>query len=123
MNLAKTWQAVCARLLPVGEPKRAKAPTQPPSTTPKKEKEITMNNPQNWNRIIAGALAAGAVTVAGFGLATGTAHAADIAPHRWCPGQPMPHSNPPLTWNMRVCHEYQATPGGRLVEGAPTNRH
>lgn len=82
-----------------------------------------MNTPQNWNRIIAGALAADAVTVAGFGLTTGTAHAADIAPRRWCPGQPMPHSNPPLTWNMGVYHEFHAIPGGRLAAGPPTNRH
>jgi hypothetical protein len=88
MNLAKTWQAVYARLLPVGEPKRAKAPTQSPSTTPKKEKEITMNNPQNWNRISAGALAAGAGTVAGFGLATGTAKRRTLRRAGGAPGNP-----------------------------------
>lgn len=82
-----------------------------------------MNTPQNWKRTMVGALLSGGIALAGFGLATGTAHATDIAPHRWCPGQPMPHSNPPLTWNMRVCHEYHAIPGGRLVEGPSTARH
>jgi hypothetical protein len=89
----------------------------------KKRKEETMNTSENLHRIIAGVLAAGAITVAGFGLATGTAHAADVASHRWCPGQPMPHSNPPLNWNMRICHEFHAIPGGVLVEGPSTNRH
>ena len=81
-----------------------------------------MNTSQNMRRIIAGALAAGALTVAGFGLATGTAHAMDVAPHQWCPGQPAPQSNPPLSWYMRVCQAYHAIPGELLVE-TPAARH
>ncbi|HWX98718.1 MAG TPA: hypothetical protein VNY55_02250 [Mycobacterium sp.] len=47
-----------------------------------------MNNPQNWNRISAGALAAGAGTVAGFGLATGTAKRRTLRRSGGAPGNP-----------------------------------
>jgi hypothetical protein len=69
------------------------------------------------HRIIAGALLAGGVAVAGLGLGVGTAQASpgDL---RWCPGDPppkalqrMPDGSTIVTtvnpaWDTNVCHDY-----------------
>jgi len=82
-----------------------------------------MDTPQNWKRMIAGALLTGGVAVAGLNLATGTANAMHVGPHQWCPGQAIPYSNPPLTWDMNVCHNYHQVSDGHLVEGRLAKHH
>jgi hypothetical protein len=64
----------------------------------------------NTNRIIAGALLSAALTVAGMGLATGTAQAdpQSTGPFQWCPGQPLPGypRGAHVVWDNSVCHTY-----------------
>jgi hypothetical protein len=85
--------------------RRAKRPVHRKATTMK------------THRIIAGALLAGGVAVAGLGLGVGTAQASpgDL---RWCPGDPppkalqrMPDGSTIVTtvnpaWDTNVCHDY-----------------
>jgi hypothetical protein len=65
-------------------------------------------------RIIAGALLAGGVAVAGLGPGAGTAQAGNL---RWCPGDPPPQALLPSgggwtpgpvnpDWDTTVCHDY-----------------
>jgi hypothetical protein len=69
-----------------------------------------MNTTHNVKRIIAGALLAGSVAVAGLGLGAGTAQAYTYGPFQWCPGQAVPNDPPrsdaDLVWDMSVCHTY-----------------
>ena len=58
----------------------------------------------------------GAVALAGFGLAGGTAQADNQGPFRWCPGQSMnPPAGPGLTvvWDMNVCHTWYRVDYGK----------
>jgi hypothetical protein len=69
-----------------------------------------MYNTRTVKKIIAGALLAGSVAVAGLGLGAGAAQA-DLpdGPHTWCPGQ---NRNPPngpgagTMWDWGVCHTF-----------------
>jgi hypothetical protein len=68
-----------------------------------------MNTPHTLTRIISGTLLSGGVAVAGFGLSAGTAHAlprCEVPYGCWCPGQPLPQTAGPITWDMNVCHNY-----------------
>jgi hypothetical protein len=86
----------------------------------KSAKEPTMNSSGNWTRIIAGLLVSGGIAAAGWGLG---AFALEGGPHYWCPGQNLPASNPPLTWDMSVCHEYHQVSPSSYAEGpAPGHR-
>ncbi|GLE51097.1 hypothetical protein ATCCBAA256_06860 [Mycobacterium montefiorense] len=83
-------------------------------------KEPTMNTSGNWMRIIAGMLVSGGIAAAGWGLG---AFALGDGPTYWCPGQNMPASNPPLTWDMNVCHQYHRLTDQQYAEGPlPGNR-
>lgn len=74
----------------------------------------------NWTRIIAGALVSGGIAAAGWGLG---AFATSEGPHYWCPGDAMPASNPAITWDMTICHQYHQLVGGQVAEGpAPGSR-
>ena len=73
-------------------------------------------------RIIAGALLGGSVTVAGVGLAAGTAQANTRGPYQWCSGQHLPETD--VVWDMNVCHTwywvdygFQANRGHFVYEG------
>ena len=78
-----------------------------------------MNTSRNWTRMIAGALVSGGVAAAGFGVA---AVAMSDGPAYWCPGETLPISNPPLTWDMSVCHQYHQLSGGQYAEGPAPGR-
>jgi hypothetical protein len=71
-------------------------------------------------------LVSGGLSVAGFGLAVGTAQA-EPPTQTWCPGQPMPQQDPshPLVWDMSVCHdwyEWHEGTHGYPVEGEYPNQ-
>jgi hypothetical protein len=56
-------------------------------------------------------LVSGGLGLAGLGLGAGTAQAGTPGTNTWCPGQPMPQpaaGQPPLTWDMSVCHDWYA---------------
>ena len=84
-----------------------------------------MDTPRNLKTIIAGTLLSGGVAVAGFALIPGTAQAqpAPAPLARWCPGQALPSSNSPITWDMNVCHEWHyawhesPAAGNQVLEG------
>ncbi|WAJ45095.1 hypothetical protein OK015_00760 [Mycobacterium sp. Aquia_216] len=79
-----------------------------------------MNTSGNWTRIIVGLLVSGGIAAAGWGL---SAFAVEGGPQYWCPGQNLPTSNPPLTWDMSVCHQYHQVSQGGYAEGpAPGHR-
>ena len=70
---------------------------------------------QTLKSIVAHALLAGGVAVAGVGFGAATAHANTEGPFTWCPGQSMdwptwPNKpidrSYPYTWNMNVCHTW-----------------
>ena len=67
-----------------------------------------------WMRIVSGTLVAGGIMAVGLGAAT---FAVSTGPHYWCPGQTMPISNPPLAWDMTVCHQYHQISAGKFAEG------
>ncbi|MCV7377071.1 hypothetical protein BST11_13635 [Mycobacterium alsense] len=71
-----------------------------------------MNTPRTLKRMLAGAVLSAGVTMAGFGAATGTAHADAWAegPHQWCPGQPLPQAD--IQWDMGACHTWYLLVGG-----------
>jgi hypothetical protein len=75
-----------------------------------------MKTSQNWMRMIAGLLVSGGIAAAGWGLG---AFALNTGPQYWCPGQNMPTSNTPLTWDMTICHQYHQVSEGRIAEGPP----
>jgi hypothetical protein len=75
------------------------------------------------------ALVAGGLGAAGLGLA-GAAYAAprpnpacnDMAPcYTWCPGDPLPNSDQPISWDMNVCHDwyYGGAAFKQVIEGIP----
>jgi hypothetical protein len=78
-------------------------------------------------RIAVTATLSGVGVAAALGLA-GTAHAGGAGEaavdvwsnYNWCPGDPIPESDAPLTWDMNVCHDwhYQS-----MREGAPSLYH
>jgi hypothetical protein len=75
-----------------------------------------MNTTRTLRRTAVGALLSGAVAMAGFGLAAGTAQADNQGPYRWCPGQSMSApAGPGLTvvWNMNVCHTWYRVDYGK----------
>jgi hypothetical protein len=75
-----------------------------------------MNTTRTLRRTAVGALLSGAAAMAGFGLAAGTAQAANQGPYRWCPGQSMsPPAGPGLTvvWDMNVCHTWYRVDYGK----------
>ncbi|ORV49658.1 hypothetical protein AWC05_01795 [Mycobacterium florentinum] len=79
-----------------------------------------MNLTQNWMRLIAAALVSGGIAAAGWGLG---AFATSGGPHYWCPGDAFPASNPPISWDMTLCHQYHQLSGGQIAEGpAPGGR-
>jgi hypothetical protein len=88
-----------------------------------------MNTTHTLKRIIAGALLSGGLVSAGLGLAAGTAQARpnpacnDMAPcYTWCPGDPLPRADEPITWDMSVCHDWYWAPaatGRHVIEGIP----
>jgi hypothetical protein len=63
-------------------------------------------------RIMAAALLAGGVAIAGLGPGAGTAQAdpdPNYGPHQWCPGQPKTWPNYPATtvnWDSNICHTW-----------------
>ena len=90
-----------------------------------------MSTTHTLTRMIAGALRSGGIAVAGLGLAAGTAQARpnpacnDMAPcYTWCPGERLPNSNEPITWDMSVCYDWYwaAPPGRHVIEGIPAPR-
>jgi len=86
-------------------------------------------------RIVAAALASGVGVVAALGLAApAEAGGAGEGPidawsnYEWCPGDAIPESDAPLTWDMNACHfwHYQSMRDGapslvHLVEGLQPN--
>lgn len=95
-----------------------------------------MVNNRRRRRIAAAALASGIGVVAALGLATpaeadnpGEGPIDAWSNYEWCPGDPIPESDAPLTWDMNVCHfwHYQsvsegaAIPFSHLVEGLRPN--
>jgi hypothetical protein len=82
-----------------------------------------MSTANRLARIIAGALLSGGVAVVGVVLAPGAAQAIcdPICGNRWCPGQRLPNSSEPITWDQRVCHDwyYAPGPGSHVIEGVP----
>ncbi|MCV7099645.1 hypothetical protein [Mycobacterium palustre] len=85
-----------------------------------------MHATHTMTRAIAGALLSAGVAVTGFGLAEATASARPgLAPQvKWCPGQALPSSGEPITWDMSVCHEWHSisdpghNPPYKVVEGS-----
>lgn len=81
---------------------------------------------QTVTRIFAGALLSGGVAVVGLASATTPAQAQPgTAPIvKWCPGQQLPYSGEPITWDMGVCHEWHSVddpghnPPWKVVEGS-----
>lgn len=81
-----------------------------------------------FKRTIATALMSGVAAAAALGLA-GTAQAtygAGEGPidawsnYEWCPGDPIPEADAPLSWDMNTCHfwHYQS-----MRDGAPSLYH
>ena len=67
-------------------------------------------SPNRTLKMVVGALLSAGLTVAGVGLAAGTAQAA--GPHHWCPGDPKyePYApNPFVVWDWNVCHTWYGT--------------
>ncbi len=87
-----------------------------------------MSTTHTLKRVIAAALLMGVGTIATVGLAAGTAVAdgAGEAPidawsnYEWCPGDPIPQADAPITWDMSACHlwHYQS-----MRDGAPSPYH
>jgi hypothetical protein len=79
-------------------------------------------------RSVAKALISVVGAVAALGLATGVAHAdgpgespIDVwSNYEWCPGDPIPQADAPITWDMKSCHiwHYQS-----MRDGAPSLWH
>jgi hypothetical protein len=81
-------------------------------------KEAQHDTTRTLRRTAVGALLSGAVAMAGFGLASGTAQADNQGPYRWCPGQSMSApAGPGLTvvWDMNVCHTWYRVDYGRAM--------
>src|ERR1700760_2511967 len=85
---------------------------------------------RSLKRAAAAAVPSSAGVVAALGPAAGAAHAGDPGDgegpidawsnYEWCPGDPIPESDAPLTWDMNVCHiwHYQS-----IRDGAPNLDH
>ncbi|BBX34595.1 hypothetical protein MMAG44476_23769 [Mycolicibacterium mageritense DSM 44476 = CIP 104973] len=66
------------------------------------------------NRTLIAGLALAAVLSLGWGPAVGTAHADNLGPYQWCPGQDMAFSpqtgstgpGREFVWDMNVCHTF-----------------
>lgn len=79
-------------------------------------------------RALGAALLSGVGVVAGLGLAAGTASAEGAGEgsidawsnYHWCPGDPIPQADAPITWDMNGCHfwHYQS-----VRDGAPSLYH
>jgi hypothetical protein len=67
------------------------------------------------------AIAAFATTGVGWAGLEGTAHADPFGNHQWCPGQALPKSDVPITWDMGACHDYHYEGAWTVVEGARPN--
>ena len=60
-------------------------------------------------------LSAGALGLAGMGMAAGTAQADPSSPHLWCPGDSMNAPTGPgadKVWDFNVCHTWYFVRGG-----------
>lgn len=69
---------------------------------------------------VATAILSGTVAVGILGPGPGTAQADAWGNHQWCPGDALPQSDAPITWDMTVCHNwyYQS-----VRDGAPSLYH
>lgn len=53
-----------------------------------------------------------------LGVDIGTASADDVwGNHTWCPGDEIPQTDNPITWDMNVCHDWHYL---SMRYGAPT---
>jgi hypothetical protein len=77
-------------------------------------------NPRFARKLVV-ALAASALATVGAGWAEGTAHADPFGNHQWCPGQDLPRSDVPITWDMGSCHDYHYQGAWTVVEGVRPN--
>lgn len=87
-----------------------------------------MSTTHQLKRIVARATLSVVGAAAALAVAVGTAQAegAGEGPidvwsnFNWCPGDPIPQSDAPITWDMNVCHDwhYQS-----MRYGAPTPYH
>jgi hypothetical protein len=79
-------------------------------------------------RSAAKALISAVGALAALGFTTAVAHAdgpgespIDVwSNYNWCPGDPIPQADAPITWDMNICHDwhYQS-----MREGAPSVWH
>lgn len=90
-----------------------------------------MNTSHGRKRLLAATLLGCGVAATGLGPSAGSAHARpnpacnDMYPcYIWCPGERLPNSNAPISWDMSVCHDwyYGSGPNRPVVEGIPPAR-
>ena len=86
-----------------------------------------MNARRAMERALVRALLSGAFAATALGLspAVGQAHpgavrtVCDPTCHgTWCPGELLPTSATPITWDMNSCHDYHEMQSGQVVEGS-----
>jgi hypothetical protein len=87
-----------------------------------------MANSRRRTRVTGAVLVSGVGVAVAMGLGAATAHAGGSgeAPidawsnYEWCPGDPIPESDAPLTWDTSTCHywHYQS-----MRDGAPSLIH
>jgi hypothetical protein len=80
-------------------------------------------NPRFVGKLMVTLAVSGFVTagVGWAGLTEGTAHADPFGNHQWCPGQDLPKSDVPITWDMGTCHDYHYQGAWTVVEGVRPN--
>lgn len=85
-----------------------------------------MNTVHAVRRILVRVVLSSVVAAAAVGSVAGTAGAhpgpvrtvCDPRCHGyWCPGDPLPTSNMPISWSMENCHEYHEAESGDIQEG------
>jgi hypothetical protein len=75
--------------------------------------------------LVAGGLGAAALGLAQAAYARPNPACNDMAPcYTWCPGDPLPNSNQPISWDMNVCHDWYYGGAGfrQVIEGIPPSR-
>ena len=87
-----------------------------------------MSTTHTLRRVVAAVFLSSVGAVAGLGLAAGIAQAGGAGEgpidawsnYEWCPGDPIPESDAPITWDANVCHlwHYQS-----MRDGAPSPYH
>lgn len=87
-----------------------------------------MRTTRTLKRTMAAALLSGVGVAAALGLSAGTAAAGGAGEaavdawsnFNWCPGDPIPESDAPLTWDMTACHDWHYL---SIRDGAPSLYH